>query len=216
MLFELIAHLLLQRGARVKHHAQQADDLQVRIHIGMHLLDGVHQIGQPLQRKIFALHGHDHAMRRAQPVQRQHGQAGRAVNQHKIKITIGLRQSRFQALGAPLQGNQLNLGTAELPVGPQHRKPAWFRAHRRLGHAGRFEQHVVHAQGQRPLVHAGTHGGVALRIQINQQNPLANFGQACGQIHRRGGFTDSALLVGNTKNLGHATSLTECQKWRLV
>ena len=34
MALELVAHLLLQRDARVEHHAQQADDLQVGIEVG--------------------------------------------------------------------------------------------------------------------------------------------------------------------------------------
>ena len=61
--FELLAHLHLQGDARVKHDAQQANDFEVFVQIGVHLLDGVDQVGQPFQRKVFALHGHNHAVR---------------------------------------------------------------------------------------------------------------------------------------------------------
>jgi hypothetical protein len=53
---ELLADLLLQRDARVEHHAQQADDLQVRFRFGVHLLDRVDQVAQALEREVLALH----------------------------------------------------------------------------------------------------------------------------------------------------------------
>ncbi len=36
--------------------------------------------------------------------------------------------------------------------------------HAGLGNGGRFEQHVVHRQLQLALVHARSHGGIALRV----------------------------------------------------
>ena len=80
---ELLADLLLQRDARVEHHPQQADDLQLAVQVGVHLLDGVDQVGQAFEREVFALHRHDHAVRAAQAVQREQAQAGRAVDQTK-------------------------------------------------------------------------------------------------------------------------------------
>ena len=47
MVLQLLTHLLLQGDAWVKHHTQETDDLQVRVQIGVHLFDGVDQIGQP-------------------------------------------------------------------------------------------------------------------------------------------------------------------------
>ena len=46
---ELVAHLLLQGDARIEHDPQQADQAQISIEIGVHELDGVGEIGQPLQ-----------------------------------------------------------------------------------------------------------------------------------------------------------------------
>ena len=72
MRLELFAHLLLQGDARVEHHAQKADDGQLLVQVGMHLLDGIDQVGQPFERKIFTLHRHDHAVGATQAVQGQH------------------------------------------------------------------------------------------------------------------------------------------------
>ena len=74
MRFELLAHLLLQGNAGIKHNAKQTNDFQIGVQIGMNLLDGVNQIGQTLQRKILTLHGNNHAMCCAQTIEGEHGQ----------------------------------------------------------------------------------------------------------------------------------------------
>ena len=88
MVFELIAHLNLQGNARIKHHAQQTNDLEVFIQVGMHLLDGVDQVCQTFEREILALHGDDHPMRCTQAIQREHGERWRAIDQHKVIVLL--------------------------------------------------------------------------------------------------------------------------------
>jgi hypothetical protein len=87
---QLLADLLLQRDARVEHHAQQADDLQVAVQIGVHLLDGVDQVRQAFEREVLALHRHDHAVRRAQAVEGEQAQRRRAVDQHEVVVGFDL------------------------------------------------------------------------------------------------------------------------------
>ena len=65
MRFQLVAHLLLQGDSWVKHDAQQANDFQVFVQVGVHLFDGVDQVGQALECKVFTLHGDDDAVRGA-------------------------------------------------------------------------------------------------------------------------------------------------------
>jgi chromosome partitioning protein len=115
-----IIGLLLQRDARVKHDAQQTDDLQVRVQIGVNLLDGVDQICQTFQREILALHGHNHAVSAAQAVQRQHGQAGRAVDQDKVVLVGHGGHGGLDAALAALDIDQLDLGTGQVAVGTQN------------------------------------------------------------------------------------------------
>ena len=203
MLLELLTDLLLQGDARVKHDTQQANDLQVAVEVGMHLLDGVHQVGDTFQRKVFALHRHDHAVRGAQAVEREHRQRRRAVDQHKIIIDIDLGQRGLQAHLTPLQRYQLDLGTGQLAVGAQHVVATFFSQHGGLAHRSGLDQHVVHRQRKLAFVHARAHGGIALGVQVHHQHTLADLGQAGRQVHRRGGFANAALLVGNTENFGH-------------
>ena len=154
MRLELFADLHLQRDAGVKHDAQQTNDFQILVQVGVHLLDGVDQVGQTFQRKVLTLHGHDHAMGRAQAVQGQHGQRRRAIDQHKIVVGIHRSKRIFEALVTVLELHQLHLGTSEFAVGAQHPVATFFGQHRRLVHRGRLQQDVVHAQLQLAFVDA--------------------------------------------------------------
>ena len=86
----------------------------------MDLLDGVDQIGQPLQRKILALHRHNHAVGTAQTVQGEHGQARRAIDQHEVVFMRHSGHSSLDALFAPLHIDQLDLGTRQIAVRTQN------------------------------------------------------------------------------------------------
>ena len=75
MLLKLRAHLLLERDARVEHHAQKRHDAQVLVLLGTNALDAAHEVGKPLERIVFALHRNDDAVSRAQRVER-HADSG--------------------------------------------------------------------------------------------------------------------------------------------
>ena len=46
-------------------------------------------------------------------------------------------------------------------------------------------------------------GGVALRVDINDKNALAENAERCGYIHYRCRFTDAALLVCKCNDFTH-------------
>ena len=205
---ELVAHLLLQGDARIEHDPQQADQAQIAIEIGVYELDGVGEIGQPLQREIFALHGHDHALGRAQAVEREQAQGGRAVDEDEVVIPAHRRQGVFQALFTLFKLNQLHLSARQLAIGAQHgiaaaRLGQIGRAAHRFGHGDAADEHVIHAMRQAVLVHARSHRGIALRVHIHQQHALPDAGQPCGEIDGRGGFANAAFLVGDAEDAGH-------------
>jgi hypothetical protein len=172
----------------------------------VHLLDGVDQIGQAFERKVFALHGHDDAVRAAQAVEREHGQRRRAIDEHEVVVGLHFGQGRLEALLAPLDVYQLHLGAGQFAVGSQQLVAALFCRHRRLAHRGRFQQHVVHRELELALVHARAHGGIALRVEVDHEHTLADLGQARGQVHGGGGLADAALLVRYAENFGHVFS----------
>ena len=120
MRLELLAHLLLQGDARVEHHPQHADDLQVGVEVGVHLLDCVDQIGQPLQREVLALHRHDHAVCAAQAIEREQAKLGGQSMSDQVVLACHCVERRMQALVAPLKANQLDFCACELPVSAQN------------------------------------------------------------------------------------------------
>lgn len=69
------------------------------------------------------------------------------------------------------------------------------------------KQDVVNGMGQLALVHARTHGGVALRIQIDHQDALSNGRQRGRQIDGGGGFAYATFLICNTKDISHGVFL---------
>src|SRR5580698_4157769 len=120
MLLELLRHLLLQRDARVEHDPQQPDHLQVAIQVRVHLLDRVDEVRQPLQREVFALHGYDDAIRRAQAVERQQRQSRRAIDQDEIVVIRDFRQRVAQYPFTTFHAHQFDLGTRQLAVRGKH------------------------------------------------------------------------------------------------
>ena len=203
MLEQLVADLLLQHGAGVEHHAQQADHLELAVQVGTHLLDGVDQIGHAFECEILALHRHDHAVGRAQAVERQQAQRGRAVDQHEIVVSCHRHQCLLEALLALVQSDQLDLGAGQLAIRAQHAVAAGLGVDGSFGNGRLAEQHVVDAECELALVDARTHGRIALRVEVDQQHALTDPGQSGGQVDAGGGLADAALLVGNAKDLGH-------------
>ena len=206
MILQLFADLLLQCNARVKHHPQQANHLKLRIEVGVHLADGVDQVGQSFQGKVFALHRNDHAVCGAQTIECEQAQSRRAINQNEVVIGIHRGEGRFQTDFAPFLVDQLHLCTGQFAVGSQHVVSACITRNACLGHTGFLQQHVVHTVGELALVHVRAHRCVALRIHIHQQHALPQGRQSGCQVHAGGGFANAAFLVGNAENFGHGVA----------
>ena len=58
------------------------------------------------------------------------------------------------------------------------------------------------------FVHAAAHGGIALRIEVDQQNALAELCECRREIDRGGGFADAAFLVGHTEDFRHGRAFS--------
>ena len=169
----------------------------------MHLLDGVDQIRQAFQCVVLALHRNDDAVGSAQPVQGQHGEAGRAVDEDEVVFILHRRECVLEALLAVFQLDQINLGTGQFAVGGEQIVAGNIGAHPRGGHILMPDQHLVHGMGHRTLVYARAHGGIALGIEVDQQHALLKQGECGGKVDGAGGFSDATLLVGDCEDAGH-------------
>ena len=196
---ELLADLCLQGDAGIEHHAQDADHLERRVDVGVDLLDGVDQVGQAFEGEILALHRHDHAMRARQAIQRKQAQAGRAIDQGDVVLGADRGQRCAEPLFAPLHVHQLHFGTGQLTIGADHVVAAAGAAASGLGNGGGLEQQVIDARLKLTLVDARAHGGIALGVEIDEQNPAAEACKARGEIDGGGRLADATLLVGNAE-----------------
>ena len=203
MRLELLAHLRLQRDPGIEHHPQDADHLELRIDVGVHLLDRVDQVAQAFEREVLALHRHHHAVGAGQAVEGEQAEAGRAVDEDEVVVIVDRGEGAAQPPVAPLDADQLHLGAGELAVGADDVVAALRARPPGFGDRGAFQQDVVDAGVEASLVDPGAHGGVALGIEVDHEDPAAEPGQAGGQIDGGRGLADAAFLIGDAENAAH-------------
>src|SRR5690242_8059041 len=58
---------------------------------------------------------------------------------------------------------------------------------------------------QATFIHAASHGGISLGIEIHEQHTLTDRDQTGSQIDTRCCFTDASFLIGDRKNFYHNT-----------
>src|SRR5438309_3825951 len=80
VLLQLRRHLLRKRIARIVHCSKQPFDIELRIQVFADLFDRVHEIGEPLERVVLALHRYHHRIGCDQSIQREHVERRRAVD----------------------------------------------------------------------------------------------------------------------------------------
>ena len=97
-----LRHFVGEIVPRIEHRAQDAFDLELRIHRRLDLLDGADQRRQPFERVVLALHRDQHALRRDQRVQREHVQRRRAVDEDDFVLVVdGLERVAQRAARGP-------------------------------------------------------------------------------------------------------------------
>src|SRR2546423_627859 len=118
VLLQLGRHLLRERIARIVHGSKQPFDIELRIQVLADLLDGVDQIGEPLECVVFALHRDHHRIGCHQPVQSEYVQGRRTVEQDELVLPGDRLEGAFQAGLAVPKPKQVSLGAGTDPVGP--------------------------------------------------------------------------------------------------
>ena len=126
----------------------------------------------------------------------------RAVDEDEVVVVAHLVERLAQAQLPAERRHQLDLGAGQVEAG----RGAEQVAHRGGLHAVLdrevVEDHVVHRAVQVPDVDAEAGAGVALRVEVDDEHPVAEVGQAGPEVHGRGGLADAALLVGDGQDPG--------------
>src|SRR5690606_35571150 len=162
---------------------------------------GVDQIGQALERKIFALQGNNDPTRRGQAIKRKQGQSGRVVDKNEVIFVDNLGNGFLELLFAPLHFDEVDFGAGQFTICRQHIVATAFRTYASSLNTGFTQQHLVQIVFDRVFIHPTAHGGVTLRVEVDKQNLFLQGGKRRCQIDGGGGFTHTALLIGNAEHL---------------
>ena len=197
----LLCHLIGEIRAAVVHRQQHAEHADAWVQPPLDGAQRGHQVAQALQREIFALHGDQHAVRRAQGVERQQLQRGRAVDEDIVVFVLELLQRVFQTEFALLQLDQLHARAREVGAGGDDVAEVgvddgFFRGNLP-------DDHLIGAVRRVFFVHAEARGGVCLRVKIAEQNAGTGGGQRRGEVDGGGGFPDAALLIDDCNDPCH-------------
>jgi hypothetical protein len=196
VLQQLPGDLVAEVVADVVHGAQQALHRQLRVDRGLHGPDRLEQLAEPIEGVELALDRDQHAVGRGQRIQRQYAQTRRTVDQHVVVPRLDRFERVAQAEFAPRLRHQPHLGRGQVAVPGQEIEAVRGGADRLLD-AGLVQQHLAAGRPGGLLVHPRAHGGVPLRVEIDQQHLAPRLGERRGEVDAGRGLTHAALLVGD-------------------
>ena len=197
----LLGHLRREIRPPVEHGQRHAEDLQPGVHPAFHRAQRRHQVAEPLQREVFALHRHQDSVRRAQGVQRQQLQRRRTIHENQVVAFLNAVQRHVQLPFPVLGGDQLHGGARQIGRGRQHVSVG--RGDDGILRRNVVDQHVVDRVFALPLVQPQPGGGVCLGVKVAQKHAQSQIMQCGGQIHGGGGFPNAALLIHHGNYFPH-------------
>ncbi len=175
---DLVGHLLGQLGPAVVHGEHDGGHLEPLIEVRLDQVHVSQKLPEAFQGVVLALDGHEHLVRGSQAVDRDQPQRGRAVDEGEVEVPghalEGLAQLELPAEG----GDQLDLGSGQVDGGGGHEEVLQAGRLDTILQRGVAHDDVVHGQLEGAAVDAETGGGVALRVQIYDQDAKAQLSKA--------------------------------------
>ncbi len=175
---------------------------QRRVEGAANLLDRRQELRQAFEGEEFALQRHHHRIGGGERVDGEQIERRRAIDQH-----IGGGVRIVGARGAVASQRVAQFIGAVGVAGDFQLDPEQVHGRRRDGEARHRGRHGDVAQGFFPDQHLVARGdagfavdaepgrGVALRVEVDDENPLADRGQRGSEVDGGGGLADPALLV---------------------
>ncbi len=202
-------HLPRQAVARIEHRQHDAVDGERGIERAPHLIDGGQQLGQAFEREELALQRHDHGVCRGERIDRQQVERWRAVDKHvgdRLGTILVGGEERLERL-AELVRPVAVAGDFQLDPEQVHGRgrdaESRHRGRRDDVAQGAVADERVVARGHPAFaVDSEARRSVALRIEVDDQDALADRGQSRAEIDGGGGLADAPLLVGHDEHAG--------------
>jgi hypothetical protein len=159
-------------------------------------VDVAEQLPEALQGVVLALDRHDQLLGRGHGVDSEEPEGRRAVQEDEVirRPAHVLERPLEPSLAGELT-DELDLGAGEVDGGGHRVEPLDLRRNHGILQRCLAEQHVVHRRVAGLVADPEPGGGVALGIEVDDQDAMAKLGQRGAEAHGRGALADPALLV---------------------
>ena len=180
VLFELFADFYDEAAAAVVHGADDAGYVEVGIDGLADFTDGGHEVGNAFEGVVFAKHGDDDAVGGDQAVEGEQGQGRGTVDEDVVVVVGNELQGVFEADFACDFLDEFDFCAGQCAVGAQYVVAAFFAADDGVGDVGFAEDNLVNAVFDGGFVDAAACGGVALGVEVDDEDAVAFGGQGGG------------------------------------
>ena len=193
--------------ARIVHGQHDAVDRQCRVERALDLFDRLQKLRQAFKREELALQRHQNGIGGRHRIDREQIERRRTIDQDVGEIVIARSAVECAQCIAKTKGAVALLADFQFETGKvecrgrdeelRHGSLQHGVAHRR-----RTGQHIVGRGPSRLAFDPEAGRGIALRVEVDNQNMLANGSECSAQIDGRRRLADPAFLVRNCQDPG--------------
>src|ERR1700694_13536 len=210
-----LQHFLRVQGPRLVYGGQNATDAKLRVELGTYPLVCVVQRFHALHAEVFALQRDDDLVRGHQRVDAEEAEGRRTVDHHKVVFVLAGRELLLEEGFTAHLRDELDLRAGELDVGGDEVDPEVAVLDHVAERDLRIEEQVVERQlNLIGLLEAHVDGQVALGVEVDEEDSLAELSERASQVHRGGRLANPAFLVGNCDDSAQTVARPLC--WNVV
>ena len=197
MITDLVDDLIGKLRASVVHHTHERADVQPGVEVAPDEVDVAQQLAEPFERVVLALDRDQHLVRRAESVHGQQAERRGTVDEDVVVVVHdGLDRSTEASLTAERR-DELDLRAREVEAGRCDEQALHVRGLDAVLERHVLHQDVVHRGLETAVLDPETRRGIALGVEVDDQDPLAELGETGTDVDRRRRLADAALLVGD-------------------
>ena len=197
VLADLALDLLGEPGPGVVHREHDAADVERRVEVRLHQRDVAQQLTETLERVVLALDRDDHVVGRGQAVDGQQPERRRAVDEGEVVVVAHRVERPLELQLAGERRDQLDLGAGEVDGRRDDEEVLHARRLDAVSSGRVVHDHVVDRALDVAVADAEAGRRVALGVEVDHEDPVAELGERRAEVHRGGGLADATLLVGD-------------------
>ena len=212
---QFLFHLNRQIGPGIIHCEKNAFHVQLRVETLFRHFNAGHQVCQPFQRVILALHRDQNRICSHQGIYREKLEGRRAVDENKIVVLIQGPERIAEHGFSLLRQGQFHRGGGQIPAGGND--IAVFRLLDAAENVFLPNKQII-GTAYRVLTDAEAGSGVPLRITVHKKDSLSGEPERSAEIDGGGRFPDAALLICNCCYFCHSDRSTSyfCFLWNYI